>query len=256
MAESPWYLLLWWSELRINSDDISPFAQSNVDASTDFYKNLSGSDWTSGHRCSGGRLGQVGAEAGSGRVRSGWDDENEEMDLEILVLLDWKSSFLRDKNDCTTLFNILTHTSQHYCSLFILLTQTTQTRFATERKQTSYKQWRYKSRDSVSHWVSSCHQLHYVQKHQVIEPTAVLLVNASPHIVSLVISFDKFTCLIEQGRAARDTRVEQKCQCSSLMLHIAATCFLSVWHHEVASSQYKAHCEKSKVAIKKNVSSV
>lgn len=42
--------------------------------------------------------------------------------------------------------------------------------------------------------------------------TTQLLIDASPHIVSYVISFDTFVCLIEQGRAASDTGDEQICQ--------------------------------------------
>lgn len=65
-----------------------------------------------------------------------------------------------------------------------------------ETKTTIYKQWLYKSCDAD--------QLHYVQKQQLAVPTAQLLIDASPHIVSYVIScFDTFVCLIEQGERHR-----------------------------------------------------
>lgn len=42
---------------------------------------------------------------------------------------------------------------------------------------------------------------HYVQKQQLAVPPTELLIDASPRIVSHVISFE-FVCLIRQGRAA------------------------------------------------------
>lgn len=83
--------------------------------------------------------------------------------------------------------------------------------------------------------VSSCHQLHYVQKQQLAAPTTQLLHFLCHQLWQACVPYRT-----RQG-GKRHRWWADLPVFSSFALHVAVTYFYSMQHHEAASSQYKPH---------------